>query len=56
MENICKIKAQNLFLIRNLKFLRECCGVTQQQIANALCVDRSTYTLLGAWQNNPLNT
>jgi transcriptional regulator with XRE-family HTH domain len=44
MEKICKIKAQNPYLRKNLKYLRECCQLTQQQIANALYIDRSTYT------------
>lgn len=38
------IKAQNPYLKRNLKFLRECCELTQQEIADALRIDRSTYT------------
>ena len=41
---IKEIKAQNPYLKRNLKFLRECCELTQQEIANALRIDRSTYT------------
>lgn len=44
MEKICKIKVQNPYLRKNLKYLREYCELTQQQIANALCIDRSTYT------------
>lgn len=44
MEKICKIKAQNPYLRKNLKYLRESCQLTQQQIANALYIDRSTYT------------
>ncbi len=37
-------KIQNPFLRKNLKFLREYCELTQQQIADILHIDRSTYT------------
>lgn len=53
MEKICKIKAQNPFLIRNLKFLRECCGVTQQQIADTLHIDRSAYSYWECGKTTP---
>lgn len=53
MEKICKIKAQNLFLIKNLKFLREYSDLTQQQIADALYIDRSAYTYWECGKNTP---
>lgn len=35
---------QNRFLKENLKALRDYCELTQQQIADVLHIDRSTYT------------
>lgn len=38
-----KIEVQDI-LCKNLKFLRECFELTQQQVASELHIDRSTYT------------
>ncbi len=53
MEKICKIKAQNPYLRKNLKCLRECCELTQQEIANALYIDRSAYTYWECGKSTP---
>ena len=37
----------------HLRLFREKCGVTQQQIANALCIDRSTYSYYETGKTNP---
>lgn len=44
MRRKIEVKDKNPFLKKNLKFLRDCFELTQQQIADALNVDRSTYT------------
>ena len=36
-----------------LRLFREKCGFTQQQIANALCIDRSTYSYYETGKTNP---
>lgn len=38
-----KMEIQDI-LCKNLKFLRECFELTQQQVASELHIDRSTYT------------
>lgn len=43
MKKTEELKIQNT-LCKNLKFLREFCELTQQQIAYDLHIDRSTYT------------
>ncbi|MEE1281334.1 MAG: helix-turn-helix transcriptional regulator [Acutalibacteraceae bacterium] len=43
MNKTEKIEVQDI-LCKNLKFLRECFELTQQQVASELHIDRSTYT------------
>ncbi|MEE1153547.1 MAG: helix-turn-helix transcriptional regulator [Acutalibacteraceae bacterium] len=43
MNKTDKIEVQDI-LCKNLKFLRECFELTQQQVASELHIDRSTYT------------
>ena len=38
---------------KNLRALREKCGFTQQQLANALNIDRSTYSYYEAGKTSP---
>ncbi len=53
MEKISKIKPQNLFLIKNLKFLRNYCELTHQQIADVLHIDRSAYSYWECGKTTP---
>ena len=53
MKKISKIKPQNPYLRKNLKYLRECCQLTQQEIANALYIDRSAYTYWECGKSTP---
>ena len=41
------------YLCKKLRDLREKCGYTQQQIANALNIDRSTYSYYEAGKTSP---
>ena len=42
-----------IHLSENLKYLRECCELTQQQIADNLHIDRSAYTYLECGKSTP---
>ena len=53
MKKISKIKAQNPFLIKNLKFLRNYCELTHQQIADVLHIDRSAYSYWESGKTTP---
>ena len=53
MKKICKTKAQNPYLRKNLKYLRECCELTHQQIAEALHIDRSAYSYWECGKTTP---
>lgn len=43
----------NIYLSKKLRDLREKCGYTQQQIANVLNIDRSTYSYYETGKTSP---
>lgn len=52
MKKTEELKIKNT-LCKNLKFLREFCELTQQQIAEALHIDRSAYSYWESGKTTP---